>query len=107
MRRIHIALAVGDVDESVTDYSQRIGAEPNVVVTGKYAMWRTAQMNFSINQIPERAGELRHLGFEDDEVSGFTFDHDVNNIMWELFSSDAQDEKIREMYGEPVTAKSS
>ena len=101
MRRIHIALAVRSVSESVDDYSRRIGVAPAVVVNGKYAMWRTDQMNFSINEIPARAGQLRHLGFEDDEATGFSMDHDVNNIMWELFSPSAQDEKIREMYGTP------
>ena len=102
MRRIHIALAVGDLDESIADYANRIGAQPAVVVSGKYALWRTDQMNFSINEIPARAGQLRHLGFEDDEAEGFTMDHDANDIMWELFSPRAQDEKIREMYGEAV-----
>ena len=104
MRRIHIALAVADIDESVGDYSQRLGTQPNVVVTGKYAMWRTEQMNFSINQIPQRAGQLRHLGFEDEDAAGFTMDYDCNDIMWELFSPQAQDDKIREMYGEPVSS---
>ena len=39
-----------------------------------YAMWRTEQLNFSINQQPERAGQLRHVGFEDDDAHGFTCD---------------------------------
>ena len=102
MRRIHIALAVANVAESVPDYSNRIGQEPTVVVTGKYAMWRTDQMNFSINEIPDRAGQLRHMGFEDDAAKGFSSDTDVNGIMWELFSPQAQDDKIVEMYGTPV-----
>lgn len=101
MRRIHIALAVANIAESVEDYSNRIGARPTVVVTGKYAMWRTDQMNFSINEIPERAGQLRHMGFEDDAAEGFGSDTDVNGIMWELFSPTAQDAKIVDMYGEP------
>jgi len=102
MRRIHIALAVANVADSVEDYSDRIGQGPTVVVTGKYAMWRTNQMNFSINEIPDRAGQLRHMGFEDDAAEGFSSDTDVNGIMWELFSSQAQDDKIIEMYGTPV-----
>ncbi len=58
-------------------------------------------MNFPINQIPDRAGQLRHLGFEDDAAPGFSSDTDVNGIMWELFSPTAQYAKIAEMYGEP------
>ncbi len=104
MRRIHIALAVRSIEQSLPDYTVRLGTEPAVVVEGKYAMWRTEQMNFSINELPERAGELRHLGFEDDDASGFTVDRDVNDIVWELFSPEAQDEKIQEMYGTPVSA---
>ena len=104
MRRFHIALAVADLSASIRDYSARLGVEPTAVVTGKYAMWRTDQLNFSINQIPERAGQLRHLGFEDTAARGFSSDHDVNGIEWELFSPKAQDEKIVEFYGVPVRA---
>ena len=102
MRRFHIALAVADLADSIRDYSRRLGAKPTAVVTGKYAMWRTDQLNFSINQLPERAGQLRHLGFEDDAASGFSSDHDVNGIEWELFSPTAQDAKIPEVYGATV-----
>jgi hypothetical protein len=104
MRRFHIALAVADLADSIRDYSRRLGTQPTAVVAGKYAMWRTDQLNFSINQIPERAGQLRHLGFEDSAAKGFSSDHDVNKIEWELFSPTDQDEKIVEVYGVPVRA---
>jgi catechol 2,3-dioxygenase-like lactoylglutathione lyase family enzyme len=104
MRRFHIALAVADLTASIRDYSARLGVEPTAVVAGKYAMWRTPQLNFSINQIPERAGQLRHLGFEDTAAEDFSSDHDVNGIEWELFSPKAHDEKIVEFYGVPVGA---
>ena len=64
-------------------------------------MWRTDQMNFSINETPERTGQLRHLGFEDDSAIEFSAETDTNDIAWELFSPQAQDEKIVEIYGEP------
>ena len=54
MRRFHIALAVSDLTASMRDYSARLGVEPTAVVAGKYAMWRTPQLNFSINQMPQR-----------------------------------------------------
>jgi len=104
MRRFHIALAVADLTASIRDYSARLGVEPTAVVAGKYAMWRTSQLNFSINEIPQRAGQLRHLGFEDSAAAAFSSDHDVNGIEWELFSPKAQDEKIVEVYGAPVRA---
>lgn len=67
MKRFHIALAVRDLDESIKDYSVRLGMSPAAVVPGAYAMWRTDLLNFSINQSASRAGELRHVGFEDED----------------------------------------
>ncbi|MBV8888170.1 MAG: hypothetical protein JO305_00720 [Alphaproteobacteria bacterium] len=105
MRRFHIALAVRDLDESIADYTRRLGSAPVAIVAGKYAMWRTEQLNFSINQLPERAGLLRHLGFEDAAASGFAVERDPNGIEWELFSPDAQDAKIVELYGPPKSGE--
>ena len=102
MKRFHIALAVANLENSIKDYSQRLAQEPTVVVAEKYAMWRTDTLNFSINQIPERAGQLRHVGFEDDAKESFSSDFDTNGLEWEYFSPDAQDQKIVEMYGEPI-----
>ena len=102
MRRFHIALAVADLAQSIVDYRQRLGVEPTAVMSGKYALFRTEQLNFSINQMPERAGQLRHLGFEDEAARGFSSTHDVNGIEWELFSPEGQDAKIPEVYGSNV-----
>lgn len=102
MKRFHIALAVRDLQTSITDYSNRLGQSPSAVVPGKYAMWRTELLNFSINEMPDRAGQLRHVGFEDDIAQGFSSTPDVNGIEWELFSAKDQDERIVEMYGVPV-----
>ncbi len=99
MRRFHIALAVKELDASIEDYSRRLGKPATVVVRGIYAMWRTDSLNSSINQLPERAGQLRHLGFEDDSAEGFSSSEDVNGIEWEIFSPEAQDDKIVEMFG--------
>lgn len=104
MKRFHIALAVQDLDDSIRDYSQRLGQAPNAVVAGKYAMWRTELLNFSINQLPERAGQLRHVGFEDDAANGFSSSRDVNGIEWEHFSAADQDQRIVDTYGVPVRA---
>ena len=95
-------LAVADLNSSIKDYSARLEQQPTVVVSDKYAMWRTDTLNFSINQIPDRAGELRHVGFEDEATQGFSSNYDTNGLEWELFSPQAQDQKIVEMYGEPA-----
>ncbi|MEO7034222.1 MAG: hypothetical protein ABI548_10045 [Polyangiaceae bacterium] len=101
MKRFHIALAVRDLQASIIDYSQRLGQEPTTVVEGKYAMWRTELLNFSINEMTERAGQLRHVGFEDDAAQGFSSTRDVNGIEWESFSQKEQDERIITTYGAP------
>jgi hypothetical protein len=104
VKRFHIALAVRDLAESIDDYSHRLHARPSAVVAGKYAMWRTDLLNFSINQMPERAGQLRHIGFEDDLAEGFSSTSDVNGLVWESFCATEQDLKIVETYGAPVTS---
>ena len=101
MKRFHIALAVADLDASITDYSARLGQPPQVVVADTYALWRTDLLNFSINRQPEHAGQLRHVGFEDDAARGFTCEDDVNGIAWENFSALAQDMRIVSTYGVP------
>ena len=102
MKRFHIALAVKDLDASIDDYSRRLGQAPQAVVLGKYAMWRTEQLNFSIKHQPEVAGQLRHVGFEDDDAPGFSSEADVNGVPWERFSAIAQDVQIISTYGVPV-----
>ncbi|MEO8779180.1 MAG: hypothetical protein ABI389_10990 [Rhodanobacter sp.] len=102
MKRFHIALAVADLDASIADYSVRLGQPPQAVVPNTYAMWRTEQLNFSINHQPDHAGQLRHVGFEDDEAHGFTCDADVNGIAWENFSALAQELRMISTYGLPA-----
>ena len=102
MKRFHISLAVADLDASIADYSARLGQPPQAVVAGAYAMWRTDQLNFAIKQQPEHAGQLRHVGFEDEDAHGFTSQTDVNGIAWESFSALAQDLRIISLYGVPV-----
>lgn len=97
-RRFHIALSVQDVAASVAEYSQRLGCKPEVVVAQEYALWRTAQLNFSIRQTAEAAGSLRHVGWEDDAADGFSKDSDVNGLVWEQFSPQAQREEITRLW---------
>jgi len=56
-------------------------------------------LNFSVNESTQRAGQLRHLGFEDDAVEGYSSTLDVNGIEWESFSRKEQDERIVSIYG--------
>ncbi len=103
MRRIHIALAVDSLEESIADYTGRLGAEPLAVVPGRYALWRTPEVNLSINADTPNEQRLRHLGFEDDSVGERTEDRDVNGIAWETFNPTWQSEGVLRVYGPPVT----
>ncbi|OZI26214.1 hypothetical protein CAL26_02410 [Bordetella genomosp. 9] len=102
MKRFHIALAVANLDASIADYSRRLGQPPSAVVPGQYAMWRTDILNFSINEKPGQAGQLRHVGFEDDTAEGYSSSTDVNGLEWEQFSAAEQDARIVGAYGIPV-----
>lgn len=102
MKRFHIALAVANLEASIADYSARLGQPPQALVYGVYAMWRTDNLNFSIRQQPEKAGQICQLGFEDDIAQGFTSNTDVNGIAWERFSTLEQDLQIIATFGVPV-----
>ena len=99
MARIHIALMVDELERSIAEYSQRLGAEPVVVVSGRYALWRTTEVNLSVTVGSGAAGRLRHLGFEDDAAQEMTESRDVNGIIWEHFSADQQAREIESVYG--------
>jgi hypothetical protein len=103
VRRFHIALSVADVAASVIDYSRRLGADPAVVVSGEYALWRTEILNFSIRRTHEQPGALRHVGWEDADAPGFAVQKDVNGLAWEHFCPAAQAEEIRRLW--PGTGK--
>jgi hypothetical protein len=98
MRRFHIAIAVADLEISIQDYSQRLGTQPQQVVSGQYALWRTDTLNFSIRQVTTEAGKLRHLGWEDETAASFTKEVDVNGITWERFSPAQQLVEIENLY---------
>ena len=95
MKKIHIAIATNDIDETIKDYSIRLGLEPSLVIPGEYALWRNETINLSIRKDNECApGKLRHLGWEDPEAAEFTVSKDTNGILWENFSAQHQAEEI-------------
>ena len=98
MRRIHVAIAVANIDVSVADYSRRLGAQPSVVVPGAYALWLTPEVNFSIRQTEDQPGQLRHLGWEDETAAQFGQDTDANGIVWERFSRALQAKEIEDAW---------
>lgn len=98
MRTLHLALAVSNVEQSVADYSARLGVLPVSVVPGEYALWRTATLNLSIRKTSEPSGTMRHLGWEDTEATEFSTETDCNGITWENFSASHQAQEINEIW---------
>jgi hypothetical protein len=99
MRKLHIALATKDLDRSISDYSERLKSEPCVVVSGEYALWRTADLNLSVRlDLNSEPGTLRHLGWEDSEAAEFSTSTDANGIVWEHFSAQQQAAEIEELW---------
>ncbi|KLT73584.1 hypothetical protein PL75_01130 [Neisseria arctica] len=98
MKRLHIALAVKELEPAIEEYTKRLGAKPVSVADNAYALWRTDQVNLSISVRPEEAGQLRHLGFEDSEASEMSADYDAQGIMWERFTAEQQREEIFRYY---------
>jgi hypothetical protein len=103
--RIHIALAVENLQESIADYSQRLGVTPSWIATNKYALFRTDTLNLSLSVNPAKAGQLRHLGFENDTITDYSQEQDVNGIKWEYFNKQQQEQEILEFYPEAVKYK--
>lgn len=101
MKKFHIAISTDRIEESIRDYSARLGTEPCLVVAGEYALWRTESLNVSIRQDAAcKPGELRHLGWEDSAAEGFTQEADVNGILWERFRAEDQAEEINHLWPE-------
>ncbi|MFQ4137469.1 hypothetical protein PGN35_014225 [Nodosilinea sp. PGN35] len=96
MKKLHIALSTDDIAASVADYSARLGCAPVLVIDGAYALWRTETLNLSIRQgtgvVP---GQLRHLGWEDDQAKAFSAEVDANGITWEHFAAHHQADEIQ------------
>ena len=103
VRRFHIALSVGDIGESIADYSRRLDAAPDIVVPGEYALWRTDSLNFSIRRSPEPPGALRHLGWEDATAPDFSAQTDVNGVVWEHFCQETQAKEIQRLWPDAAT----
>jgi len=96
---LHIALSTTDVAAAIADYSTRLGCAPVVVVPDTYALWRTSSVNLSVRRDPDRpAGQLRHLGWEDETATAFIVEIDVNGIPWERFHPCHQADEIQEAW---------
>lgn len=101
MKKLHLAISTNNLAETVTDYNQRLGCEPCLVIEGQYALWRTEHINLSVRQDSQsKAGTLRHLGWELPNCEAFSESSDVNGIVWEQFTALQQAEEIKALWPE-------
>ena len=101
MNKLHIAIATNKIDETIKDYTARVGVAPCLSVLNEYALWRTESLNLSVRQdVSCKPGELRHLDWEDSFAQEFSKDTDVNGIVWERFSVQQQANEINEIWPE-------
>ena len=99
MKKIHFSIVSHNISASIEDYSKRFAQQPCVVIDNEYVLWRTQTINFSIRYDElAKPGTLRHLGWEDDSAPEFSSDKDINNVVWERFSSDQQYEEIKALW---------
>lgn len=88
--KVHIAIGVANVERSLDEYSRLLGIEPELVVAGEYALWRTEILNLSIRRTPDEVGTVRHVGFEREDAGAFSAITDQNGVLWETFSREDQ-----------------
>ncbi len=101
MKKLHIAISTNKIEETIKDYTKRLGMEPCSFIPNEYALWRTDSLNVSIRQDATcKPGELRHLGWEDDSAHEFSKEKDINGITWERFSSQQQADEINNIWPE-------
>ena len=101
MKKLHIAISTDKIEETIKDYSIRLGMNPCSSIFGEYALWRTESLNVSVRYDPTGVcGALRHLGWEDQNVSEFTQETDINGIVWERFSAQLQADEINKLWPE-------
>lgn len=101
MKKLHIAISTSRVEDTIADYSARLGVAPCSFVAGEYALWRTESLNVSIRHDAScPPGTLRHLGWEDPEAATSSEEVDVNGIIWERFTAEQQADEINELWPE-------
>ncbi|MEM8719681.1 MAG: hypothetical protein AAGE84_10290 [Cyanobacteria bacterium P01_G01_bin.39] len=101
MKKFHIAISTNNIAATVQEYSDRLNAQPSLVIPGEYALWRTDTLNISVRHDQSAAtGSLRHLGWEDSNALQMSANTDINGIVWEHFSAEQQAKEIEEIWSE-------
>ena len=100
MKKIHIAISTNKINETINDYTIRLGVEPCLFISNEYALWRTDSLNVSIRQDSSCTHGVPSTFREDDSAEEFSQDTDVNGIIWEYFNTQQQADEINELWSE-------
>ena len=98
MKRLHLALGVKNIEQSIKEYTQRLSAPPEIVVDNVYALFRTETLNLSIRKSSNDDLGLRHLGWESSEYTTFSEETDCNGYVWEHFNQKNQEDDIHKTW---------
>ncbi|MEM7595005.1 MAG: hypothetical protein AAF383_26490 [Cyanobacteria bacterium P01_A01_bin.83] len=99
MKKFHLAISTSNIAAAVKDYSDRLNAQPCLLIPREYALWRTDTLNVSIRHDKTAAtGSLRHLGWEDSSALQMSATTDVNGVVWEHFTAQQQAAEIKEIW---------
>lgn len=72
-------------------------------IPGPYAPWRASHLNVSARKMgSEEAGELRHLGWEQDDAEVFSSETGANGLLWERFTARHQAEDMIDAWPDVV-----
>ena len=73
MKRLHVHVAVDDLDQSIRFYSTLFAAEPTVV-KDDYAKWMLddPRVNFAISRLAGRKAGISHLGIQVEDEAELT-----------------------------------
>jgi [ribosomal protein S5]-alanine N-acetyltransferase len=106
MKRLHFAIGVKNINESIQDYQKRFNCKPAVVIENEYALFRTESLNVSIRKVDDTKVGLRHLGWEDEACNSFTEENDCNGLTWENFRKEDQIKEILEVWPDSLNSNS-
>jgi|TARA_Y100000389_G_scaffold202866_1_gene249526 hypothetical protein len=98
MKRLHLAIGVKNIENSIQDYQKKFNCKPAVVIENEYALFRTDSLNLSIRKVEDEKLGLRHLGWESEQYTGFTEETDCNGFIWEHFRKEDQIKEILDVW---------
>lgn len=106
MERVHIAIGVSSLSESISFYEKKFSVSPELIIPHEYALFKTETMNISLRVVPENQIGVRHVGVESMRFDSFTAEKDPSGVLWESFNEQAQYDEIEEIWPNSIKENS-